>query len=302
VLVTGGSGGLGFETARSLAAAGARVILADVSPGRGQASAERIRSAHPGAAVAARAVDLSDDRSVRALAAALLDAGTVLDVLVNNAGVVHGELRYARSGWEATLATNFLGHFLLTGLLMPCLLAGRGQARRIVNVSSGAHRHSRMHWDDPQFQRRPYTPRAAYAQSKTANALFTLGLERHLRGTGVRSYTVRPAVTATGIYGNLTDGQQAEFSSRVRGARPGEPPRVGAATTVWACVAPELTDQGGAYLSGCSVAGTPSAPSTTGGHAEWIFDAAEAERLWELAQNAVGMSFDWTPRPEELTG
>ena len=301
-LVTGGSGGLGLETSRSLAAAGASVILADVNPDRGAAARDRIRARQPGAVVAAHGVDLADLDGVRSFASALRADRTVIDLLVNNAGVVNGELRYAPGGWESTLAVNFLGHFLLTGLLMPCLLAARATGPRIVNLSSGAHRHSPVHWDDPHFRRRPYTPRDAYAQSKTANALFTLGLERHLGGTGVEAYTVRPAVTATGIYGDLTAGQQAAFSSRVRGGRSGEPPEVGAATSVWACVAAELTGQSGAYLAACSVAGTPAAPSTSGGHAEWIFDPEEAERLWRMAESAVGEHFDWSQVREELPG
>jgi NAD(P)-dependent dehydrogenase (short-subunit alcohol dehydrogenase family) len=294
VLVTGGSGGLGFETSRSLAAAGASVILADLSPDRGVAACERIRAAYPGAQVAARAVDLADPGSVRSLADALRDGGIVLDLLVNNAGAVNGELRYAPSGWEATLAVNFLGHFLLTGLVMPCLLAGSGAGQRIVNLSSGAHRHSPLHFDDPHFRSRPYTPRDGYAQSKTANALFTRGLQDHLGGTGIEAYTVRPAVSVTGIYHDLSADQQAAFSSRVRGGRAGEPPEVGAATTVWACVAVELAGQGGAYLAACSVVGTPATPSADGGHADWIFDADQAQRLWRMAEDATGTSFDWT--------
>jgi NAD(P)-dependent dehydrogenase (short-subunit alcohol dehydrogenase family) len=300
VLVTGGSGGLGFETSRSLAAAGASVILADLSPDRGAAACERIRAADPRARVTARAVDLADPSSVRSLADALRDDRTVIDLLVNNAGIVNGELRYAPTGWEATLAVNFLGHFLLTGLLMPCLLAASGPGRRIVNLSSGAHRHSPVHWDDPHFLYRPYTPRDAYAQSKTADALFTRGLQDHLGGTGIEAYTVRPAVSATGIYQDLSADQRAVFSSRVRGGRAGEPAEVGAATTVWACVAAELAGQGGAYLAACSVVGTPSAPSADGGHADWIFDAGQAQRLWRMAEVATDTSFDWTQAEEGL--
>lgn len=282
VVVTGGSGGLGFEAARSLVAAGAAVVLLDKDAARSDASVRRLRAQRSGADVTSRIVDLTDHDGIRATAAALLAERPAIDVLINNAGAVFGSRTVTAFGWEATLATNFLGHFVLTDALRPAL---RG---RVVNLGSGAHRRSPIAWDDPHFAHRTYVPRDAYAQSKSAVALFTLGLEDRLADTGVHAYTVRPGVVATGLYGDLTDEQQAAFSSRVAGGGSGMTVEQAAATTVWAATAPELADAGGGYLAGCMVAGTPSAPSADGAHAPWIFDRNEADRLWRFAERAVG--------------
>lgn len=291
VLVTGGAAGLGLETARALAGAGARVTLADRNADKGAAAVARIRAARPGAEVEFRPVDLSSLDSVLALASSMSSATDGIDLLVNNAGTVRGDLEYSPDGFELTLATNYLGHFLLTCLLMPSLLVRR--APRIVNLSSGAHRDSPIDFADPHYRHRAYAPREAYAQSKTATALFTLGLHRRLAGTTARAFTVRPAVADTGIFGALTPVQRASFSTRVQSRRAGHPVEVAAATTVWACVAPELGDQGGAYLSGCRVVGLPERPGQPGEHAAWIFDPDAADRLWELAEQAVGRRFAW---------
>lgn len=284
VVLTGGSGGLGFETARSLGTAGAVVVLLDKDAARGARSVRRLREV--GATAEYLGLDLTDHDGIRATSAELVVTCPGIDVLINNAGAVFGERRLTGVGWEATLATNFLGHFLLTRCLAPALTAA-GSAR-IVNLGSGAHRRSPVVWDDPHFARRPYVPREAYAQSKTAVALFTLGLEDRLGESGVHAYTVRPGVTATGLYGDLTDEQQTAFSSRVATGDTGMSVERAAATTVWAATSPDLGAAGGGYLASCAVAGTPTNPSTDGAHAPWIFDRGEADRLWRLAEQAVG--------------
>lgn len=293
VVVTGGSGGLGFQTARALAAAGADVVLIDKDADRGARSVEQLRSA--GFAATSLVVDLTDHAAVRAAAAELIARRPRIDVLINNAGAVFGSRTLTSFGWEATLATNFLGHFVLTSALAPALSA----TARIVNVGSGAHRRSGIVWDDPHFAHRPYLPRDAYAQSKTAVALCTLGLEQRLGESGVHAYTVRPGVVATGLYTDLTNEQQAAFSSRVASRDAGMSVERAAATTVWAATAPELGRFGGAYLSACAVVGTPSAPSTDG-HAPWIFDRDQADRLWRLAEQAVGESFAGSPQRKQV--
>jgi NAD(P)-dependent dehydrogenase (short-subunit alcohol dehydrogenase family) len=277
VVLTGGSGGLGFETARSLVTAGAAVVLLDKDAARGERSVRRLRAISANAEYLV--LDLTDHDGIRATAAELVATLPRIDVLINNAGAVFGEHRLTGFGWEATLATNFLGHWVLTTCLVPALRAAT--AARIVNLGSGAHRRSPMVWDDPHFAHRPYQPRDAYAQSKTAVALCTLGFQNRL---GVHAYTVRPGVTATGLYGDLTDEQQTAFSSRVATGDTGMAVDQAAATTVWAATSPDLGDAGGGYLASCAVAGTPEAPSTDGAHAPWIFDRAEADRLWQLAE------------------
>jgi NAD(P)-dependent dehydrogenase (short-subunit alcohol dehydrogenase family) len=281
IVLTGGSGGLGFETARSLVSAGAAVVLLDKDATRGERSVQRLREIS--ANVEYLVLDLTDHDGIRATAARLVTALPRIDVLINNAGAVFGERTVTAFGWEATLATNFLGHFLLTTCLAPALRAAKG---RVVNLGSGAHRRSGIVWDDPHFARRPYVPREAYAQSKTAVALGTLGFEDRLGG-GVHAYTVRPGVVATGLYADLTDEQQAAFSSRVAGGGTGMSVEQAAATTVWAATSPDLADAGGGYLASCAVAGTPDAPSADGAHAPRIFDRTEADRLWQLAEHTT---------------
>jgi NAD(P)-dependent dehydrogenase (short-subunit alcohol dehydrogenase family) len=283
VVITGGSGGLGFATAHGLAAAGAAVVLLDKAADRGVESVRRLRADRPAADVEARVVDLTDPVGLRAVAADLLAARPRIDVLINNAGAVFGRRTLTPFGWEATLATNFLGHFLLTGLLRPALPA----EGRVVNVGSGAHRRAELNWGDPHFAHRPYVPRDAYAQSKTAVALFTHGLHTRFGPAGPRAFTVRPGVVATGLYGDLTPGQQSEFSHRVAGGGAGLTPPVAAATTVWAATAAELDSAGGGYLAGCAVVGTAAAPDADGGHAPWIFDTNRSDRLWRWAQDTA---------------
>lgn len=286
VVVTGGSGGLGFATARALAGAGAAIVSLDKNAGRGERSAAGLRSSNPAADVESLVVDLTDHDALRAVAADLVARRPRIDVLINNAGAVFGTRTLTPAGWEATLATNFLGHFVLTAALSPAL----HPAARIVNLGSGAHRRSGIVWDDPHFTRRPYVPRDAYAQSKTAVALFTLGLADRLGDRGVHAFTVRPGVVATGLYEDLSDEQQAAFSRRVAGGGTGMSVEQAAATTVWAATAPELDHSGGAYLTGCAVVGTPRRPSRDDGHAPWIFDHAQADRLWLWAEQTAGIS------------
>jgi NAD(P)-dependent dehydrogenase (short-subunit alcohol dehydrogenase family) len=288
-VITGAAGGLGFEAARALGAAGARIVIADRRRDRADEAARRL-----GGDAEARQVDLSISASVRTLAEDLLRDGDRIDGLVNNAGVVRATLERTDSGAESTLATNFIGHFLLTGLLLPRLRQHPGA--RIVNLSSGAHRDSAVDFDDPHYRHRPYDPRTAYAQSKSATALFTLGLAKRLRGSGVEAFTVRPAKADTGIFAALSDTERARFSTRVNAKQAGEPLEVAAATTVWACVAPELAGHSGAYLSAGTIAGEPGQPGEPGAHADWIFDPVQADRLWALAEFEVGQKFsgdDW---------
>jgi NAD(P)-dependent dehydrogenase (short-subunit alcohol dehydrogenase family) len=288
IVITGGAGGLGLETARALVSAGADVLIADRREDRLDAARRQLR-AGPGR-VEAFELDLASATSVRAFAAELRPGP--LDVLVNNAGIVSGELHRDADGRELTIAVNFLGHFLLTGLLMPRLL-GHADRARVINLSSGAHRDSPIRFDDVHYRRRAYDPREAYAQSKSATALFSLALTRRVAALGVDAFTVRPAKADTGIFAALTDTARARFSSRVNAGQSGAPLEVAAATTVWAAVAPELSGRSGAYLSGGAVAGEPGAAPGSGDYADWIFDPAAADRLWSLAEDEVGERFSW---------
>jgi NAD(P)-dependent dehydrogenase (short-subunit alcohol dehydrogenase family) len=196
VLVTGANSGLGLRTAEVLAGKGARVLLACRSAERGAKALEQVRAAAAGAAPELIPLDLSELASVRAAAVSVRErTGDALDVLVNNAGVMATARGRTADGFELQFGTNYLGHAALTWLLMPAL---RG---RVVTLSSLAAVGARIHLDDPNAEHRRYNPAAAYGQSKLADQVFALELDRRLRaaGSGVISVAAHPGYTATGL-------------------------------------------------------------------------------------------------------
>lgn len=299
-LVTGASGGLGLETARALAAHGAEVILAARDTAKTEAALRTIREQVPGAKVGGTALDLASLASVRACAARLLEQIDRLDLLINNAGVMACPLARTADGFELQLGTNHLGHFLLTGLLVPLLVAGAPS--RIVNLSSDGHMISDVHWDDPNFERHDYEKWASYGQSKTANVLFSVELERRLGGRGVHAWAVHPGMIMTDLGRHLTKDDIAMLQSMAkpradkgekkdapasggegRGAMPGfKTIPQGAATSVWAATAPQLEGRGGGYLADVSEATKPR---------PWAIDPVAAQRLWAMSEEMVGETF-----------
>jgi len=196
-IVTGANSGIGYHTALELARHGARVTLAVRDPGRGADALARLLSEVPTADVELGALDLADQASVRAFAETYRGDG--VDLLVNNAGIMAVPLRRTAEGWESQFATNHLGHFALTGLLLPRLLARPGA--RVVTVTSGVHRAGRMDFADPHAQHRKYGKWAAYAQSKLANLLFTVELRRRAQAAGADLCPVaaHPGYAATNL-------------------------------------------------------------------------------------------------------
>jgi NAD(P)-dependent dehydrogenase (short-subunit alcohol dehydrogenase family) len=284
-VVTGASGGLGLETARALAAAGATVVLAARDAAKTAAAIETIRTQVPGARVEGRSLDLASLASVRAAARELIAAHPRIDVLINNAGVMATPLVRTADGFELQLGTNHLGHFLFTCTLVPSLLAAA--PARIVNLSSGGHLISDVLWDDPSFRRRPYDKWVAYGQSKTANVLFTIELERRLGALGVHAFAVHPGMILTDLGRHLSAEDLAALAKMAEGAPGGALPPLksipeGAATTLWAATAPDLVHHGGSYLADCSISGE---------HAPWAVDHDAARRLWTLSEELIGESF-----------
>ncbi len=203
--VTGANSGIGWHTALELARHGARVVLACRDTARGEGALSRIRAAVPDADLRLRRLDLADLSSVRSFAGQLLDEEPSLDVLVNNAGVMAlPDRRVSVDGFEMQLAVNHLGHFALTGLLLPALLAPGARAgtdpARVVAVSSLAHRSGRIDLDDLQGER-SYRPWPAYSQSKLANLLFAQELHRRTGGAVV-SVAAHPGLAATELVSN----------------------------------------------------------------------------------------------------
>ena len=295
-IVTGASGGLGAETARALAARGAAVTLTARDTKKAEQVAEAIRGAHPGAKLAVRSLALDRPDSVRAFAKSWLAENRVLHLLLNNAGVMACPLARTPEGWELQFATNHLGHFLLSALLVPALCAA-GRAR-VANTSSGGHRFSAVVFEDIHFERRPYDKWAAYGQAKTANVLHAVELDRRLAGAGVRAFGVHPGMIITELGRHLTPEDIAQLQGRAKersssGMPSWKTPQQGAATQCWAVTAPELAGRGALYLEDCQISGTSPPPGSMGAEA-WALDPDAAQRLWSVSEETLGEKFSWT--------
>ena len=213
IVVTGASSGLGEETAQALASVGAHVVMAVRDEGKGEAAAERIRARHPHASLELHELDLGSLANVRRSAEELLRRHNRVDRLVNNAGVMAAPLSHTADGFELQLGTNHLGHFLWTARVLPAVLAA--VPARIVNLSSRGHVRGDIGWDDPHYRSRPYDKWEAYGQSKTANILFTIELDRRLRDRGVRSYAVHPGVIMTELSRHLVPEDLDALAARM---------------------------------------------------------------------------------------
>jgi NAD(P)-dependent dehydrogenase (short-subunit alcohol dehydrogenase family) len=282
-VVTGANSGIGLSTAAGLARAGARVILASRDPGSAAAAADRIRTAAPRADVEPLRLDLADLAAVRAFAAAFADRYDGLDLLVNNAGVAMTSRKLTKDGFELQFGTNHLGHFALTGLLLPLLLARPGA--RVVTVASDSHTHGRIDFDNLGLEH-GYGRASAYARSKLANILFMLELERRAEAAGadLLSAAAHPGFTATRIarLGPLTDA--ASVVLRLFRAKT---PDQGAIPSLYAAAAPDV--HGGDFFGPGPKRQQPSARAR---------DVALAGRLWQVSQELTGVGFD---RFEERT-
>jgi NAD(P)-dependent dehydrogenase (short-subunit alcohol dehydrogenase family) len=284
-IVTGASTGLGLETARALASVGAEVVLAGRDSSRVDAAAATILERVPDAHLEQGALDLTSLDSVRAFAEWFANEHDRLHLLINNAGVMYTPFDHTAEGFEMQFGTNHVGHFLLTCLLVPLLLAD--PPSRVVNLSSGGHMGSDIVWDDVNFERREYDKFASYGQSKTANILFSVELDRRLADRGVHAYAVHPGMIATELGRYMTKDDFQSLMDRAKNSPSGGMPAYktveqGAATSVWAATAPELDDHGGTYLADAQV---------TNQHAPWARDPQSARRLWTLSEEMVGQTF-----------
>lgn len=287
-VVTGGASGIGVETARSLARAGADVTIAvrDLAAGErvaAELTASVAGAEHPGRVRAAH-LDLIDLAGVVAFAAAWEGP---LDLLVNNAGVMAvPERRTAPSGWELQLATNHLGHHALTVGLHEALAAAAtpGRGARVVSVSSVGHLAAPVDLDDPEHERSPYDPWAAYGRSKTANVLLAVEVTRRWSADGITANALMPG----GIMTNLQRHVGAELRAEWSGHPSIKTPQQGAATTLVAAVAPELEGVGGRYLEDCQEAEQVADDAQVGsGVRAWALDPVAARGLWELSEATV---------------
>jgi NAD(P)-dependent dehydrogenase (short-subunit alcohol dehydrogenase family) len=284
-VVTGASSGIGVETARALAGAGAEVILAVRDTEAGERTAADITATTGNEEIGVAPLELADLASVRAFADAWEGP---LHLLVNNAGVMAlPQLELNAAGWEMQFAVNHLGHFALA-LGLHDALAADGAAR-IVSVSSSGHLRSPVVFGDINFQDRPYEPFSAYGQSKTANVLFAVGATERWAEDGITANALMPG----GIVTNLQRHQPADYIERARERWAGrlrfKTPEQGAATSVLLATSPLLEGVGGRYFEDCNEAEVvdPSGLDTPAGVAAYALDPGNAERLWELSLRAV---------------
>jgi len=302
VLVTGAASGLGKESARALAAHGASVTILARSPDRVAGAVAEVAAMVPGADLAEGVVDLGDLSSVRAFAARFLDTHESVDVLINNAGVMACPFGRTADGFETQFGTNHLGHFLLSALLAPALL--ESTAPRVVTLSSAGHSRSDVDLQDPNFETTEYSPWVAYGRSKTANALFARELARRAGGLGLLSFSVHPGGIITDLGRHLTDeliNEMVQFATERSGRLdPGadtstgftwKSVEAGAATQVWATVAPQLAEHNGAYLANCGL-GVLGADPGVNGFMPYLLDDDHAAALWKLSEDLVGTKFE----------
>jgi NAD(P)-dependent dehydrogenase (short-subunit alcohol dehydrogenase family) len=281
-LVTGANSGLGLETARALANRGARVVMAVRTEAKGRAAADEIRRTAPDAELEVRRLDLADLDSVKAFAE---DFTGPIDVLVNNAGIMIPPRRLTKQGHESQFGTNHLGHFALTGLLLDRI--GQGADPRVVTVSSLAHRSGRIHFDDLTGEYR-YGPVRYYEQSKFANMLFALELDRRLRAAGspVRSLAAHPGFSDTEL--------MQSSSALVRGLGRIVMPFVtqsaadGALPQLYAATDPRA--EGGRYFGPDGRKARKGSPVLEE-PVESAKDPETARRLWEVSETLTGVRF-----------
>lgn len=294
-LITGGYSGLGQETGRAMAAKGAHVILSGRDATKLSAAADALAE-QTGAKIDMLVCDLASLDSVRKAASEANERFDKIDLLINNAGVMACDEAKTADGFEMQFGTNHIGHFLLTNLLMP--LVEKGERPRIVNLSSRGHHITPVDFDDPNFERRDYDKWVSYGQSKTANALFAVGLDNRLSAKGIHSYSVHPGGINTSLGRHLSEEDAAALMASIKASAEaqGEEPQAfktipqGAATTCWAATAEELEGAGGLYCEDCHVANEDNV-NRTGGVRSYAVDKDNADRLWAMSEEMVGQQF-----------
>ncbi|MGB7654373.1 MAG: oxidoreductase [Novosphingobium sp.] len=286
-LVTGGYSGLGTETVRALAGAGAHVIVGARRPDAAGSDLAGVAGQ-----ITVLKLDLSDPASIDAFAAEAAGITDRLDLLINNAAIMACPKALDPRGYESQFATNHLGHFQLTARLWPLLKAGKA---RVVALSSVGHQRGAPDLADINFEHRDYDKWTAYGQAKSANALFALELDRLGQASGVRALSVHPGGIKTPLQRHLTMEEQIAmgwFDAEGNLSEVFKTPEQGAATSVWCAVSPLLDGLGGVYCEDCNVAALmgPDTPRFSGA-APHIRDEALASALWAKSEAMTGVMF-----------
>jgi NAD(P)-dependent dehydrogenase (short-subunit alcohol dehydrogenase family) len=297
-IVTGGYAGVGLETTRVLAEAGATVVVPARTPKKARQALAGIPRVEQGA------MDLLDPESIDAFAAEFLASGRPLPVLINNAGIMGPPLERDSRGYESQFSANHLGHFQLTARLWPALRAAGGA--RVVALSSRGHQRAGVDFDDPNYEHRAYVPMEAYGQSKTANILFAVELDRRGEAHSVRAFAAHPGAVVTDLIRYLPAEALRGYGISREDAHGSAPAgktveeggdfktlEQGAATSVWCAVSPQLAGIGGVYCHDVEIAEVRR-PDTVGndGVAPYAIDPRAAERLWALNEELTGVKFD----------
>ena len=290
ILVTGANSGIGYQAALELARHGARVLLGCRSQGKGHAALERLRAEAPGAQAELAILDMASLASIRAFATQFSVSGGALDVLINNAGVMALPSReLTDDGFERQFGTNHLGHFALTGLLLPALK--KSAASRVVTVASLAHRSGKIEFDNLQSERH-YKPWDAYNNSKLANLLFATELDRRVRAAGLNllSVAVHPGVSRTSIIDNGPASSGKDFKAKLLKLLAPllmQNDAMGALPTEYAATAPEA--RGGEYIGPDGMGEIKGYPKVV--KPRVALDEATARRLWEASEQLTGVAY-----------
>lgn len=283
-LVTGGYSGLGLETTRALAGAGAHVVVPARRP---EVAAQALSGIED---VEVDRLDLGDLDSVRAFAERFLASGRSAEIVIDSAGIMACPESRVGPGWEAQFATNHLGHYALVNLLWPAI---GHDGTRVVSVSSAGHRRSAIRWDDVMFEH-GYEKWEAYGQAKTANVLFAVQLDVLGREAGVRAFSLHPGGILTPLQRHLTKEEMIaagwidEQGNLL--ATGFKTPEQGAATQVWAATSLQLDGLGGVYCEDCDIAElVPDTDRNSGGVRPYAIDPEQAARLWALSAELTGI-------------
>ena len=286
VMITGGYSGLGLETARAFAEAGANVIV----PAR-RVDHAKAELAGIGGNIEVDELDLGDQKSVEVFATRFLASGRAIDIMINNAAVMACPEARVGSGWESQFGINHLGHYALVNRLWPAIKEGGG---RVVALSSTGHKLSPMRFDDPQFEKTgSYEKWAAYGQAKTANSLFAVGLDKRAQADGVRAFAVHPGGIMTPLQRHLPKEEMIAAGWMDADGKVNElfkTPEEGASTTCWAATASKLDGMGGVYCENCDIAdAVTDTPNRFGGVDAHAVDKEAAEKLWALSAELTGV-------------
>ncbi|OXM63373.1 MULTISPECIES: SDR family NAD(P)-dependent oxidoreductase [Amycolatopsis] len=289
-IVTGGYSGLGLETTRALAAAGAHVVVPARRPDAAKAALRDLAEVDE--------LDLGDLASVRAFAERFLASGRRIDIVIGSAAIMACPETRVGPGWEAQFATNHLGHFALVNRLWPAIAPGA----RVVSVSSRGHHFSAIRWDDLWFER-GYDKWQAYGQAKTANALFAVQLDKLGEPSAVRAFSVHPGSILTPLQRHIPLEEQIANGWVDENGEPiadwFKTPEQGAATQVWAATSPGLAGMGGVYCEDCDIAepasgdplpSGPGRPAMFLGVRDYAVDPQQADRLWTLSAELTGVN------------